>query len=267
MIRILIRRGTRGLRSRRAVLAADELTIVVPTAARRQHVVRRILVPAVDEVAVEAVPVAPGVAARELERRLAAPAVGHDRLGVVARGVPELRHHLHPVWALAGVVTEVVFREVLRVDAVGEAQRDLEVLVADGGWELGNIGLALVGALAEPLQCVGRVVGRGLGLGRCVPRDHGEVLGDGDLGEGVVVVGTEAEDRDLGEGAVVDVVERGNPCRLRSDGNGHRSHGWLGLTVGRQVIRVFSAVAAFLQVSRRRHHVGNGIASGKRVHV
>ncbi|KAI1029247.1 hypothetical protein LB505_006269 [Fusarium chuoi] len=90
------------------------------------HVLGRLLSPAVDEVAVRA----ERISARELEGRLAAPAIGEDLAQVVADAEAQLGHGLAALRTPVGgaVVARLVgCLEGLFVDALWEVEELLEM--------------------------------------------------------------------------------------------------------------------------------------------
>lgn len=212
-VRISVSRSARRPALSITVLAIDlgELALILGIV---EHVLGRVLEPAVDEIAVHA----ERRAGRELKRGRAAPSVGQDLAQVVADREAQARDAVPALGAVVlGLERARAVRAVerRRLDAVVEAEDGLQVRRAgrrrEGGCFLvGGRGVAF----AEPGEPDVFVVQLGLGGGEGVAGDDGEVLRDGRVGvEDVFVVGGEAHGLDLGAGRAVDVVEGGDPCR------------------------------------------------------
>lgn len=143
------------------MLAGDELVIHVATPTSDKHVLHRVLVRTIDEVRVELIVITGSITARKLERRFPTPSIRRNRLGIVQHAVA-LRHLRHPFGTGVCFIGEIVLRMVVRVEAIGENQIGLEVLVAGAGGKFGNVRLALFGPLTEPFEIAVRPVGLGL---------------------------------------------------------------------------------------------------------
>ena len=129
--------------------ARDEAAIVAPITTADEHVLRRILKPAINEVSMKAVALAKSVAARKLEGGIAVPAIGSHGPYVVPRGDAELGHPLRVLGTRVGSgVAEGVLRDVVRVDAVREEEQEAEMLLTGLCKHLSELRLPVVGLLA-----------------------------------------------------------------------------------------------------------------------
>lgn len=210
----------------RAVLTSYTHERLLSVVVDLQYVLRGIGVPAVDEVAMHAVPITDGVTAGQLEGCGARPAVWESLAEVVAHREAELRDTLHAVGAVV-VLTPcrigVLVLQCLAAIAVGEAKLGLQVGGASLGGELRKVFFLLFVLLAPPLELVILVIGFGLGLGRDVTDEQTSVCWEGNLSIAtVLVVRAETEHRHFDTLIVLGVKKGRDPFDVLAIDNARR---------------------------------------------